>query len=258
MNRLPRHAGKPRQNPATSPLRLAGTLLAGAALLTLAGCFDEAEDQANDQVEQMIVAQAEQPAEQTAKSAAVDAPAAQGSVDVAKLMDTQPLPDVVVGDADAPVTIVEYASLTCSHCADFHAETLPVVMKDYVDTGKAKFILREFPFDPLALSGFMLARCAPGDRRTAMTDVLFEQQDTWARAEKPSVALLQLAKLAGFTQDTFTQCLNDKDLQGKVMEVQKAGESFGVNATPTFFINGDKYAGALSPDEMSAVLDAHL
>ncbi|BDA83117.1 hypothetical protein Sa4125_06590 [Aureimonas sp. SA4125] len=187
----------------------------------------------------------------------VTAPEAQGSVDVADLMEPGPLPDVVIGDVNAPVTIVEYASMTCSHCADFHATTLPLLKKDYIDTGKAKLILREFPFDPRAVAAFMLARCAPDDKRSAMVDVLFSQQDQWARAENASQALLGIAKLAGFTQESFTACLSDKALQQKVIDTQQRGEKeFGVVATPTFFVNGQKYSGAMSPAEFGAVIDA--
>jgi protein-disulfide isomerase len=192
-----------------------------------------------------------------APAAPVAVPASQGSVDVAKLMEPGPLPDVVIGDPAAPVTIVEYASMTCSHCADFHVNTLPTVKKDLIDTGKAKLILREFPFDPRAVAAFMLARCAPDDKRTAMVDVLFNQQDQWARAENASQALLGIAKLAGFTQETFAACLNDKALQQKVIDTQQRGEKeFGVNATPTFFINGAKYSGSMSAAEFEAVVAA--
>ncbi|GGD08359.1 DsbA family protein [Aureimonas glaciei] len=193
----------------------------------------------------------------TESAAPVAAPASQGSVDVAALMAPGPLPDVVIGDPAAPVTIVEYASMTCSHCADFHVNTLPTIKKDLIDTGKAKLILREFPFDPRAVAAFMLARCAPDDKRTAMIDVLFNQQDQWARAENASQALLGIAKLAGFTQESFAACLNDKALQQKVIDTQQRGEKeFGVNATPTFFINGNKYSGSMSAAEFEAVVAA--
>ena len=194
-----------------------------------------------------------------AEIAVVDAPKSSGSVDVSKLMAGEALPDVVIGDPDAPVTIVEYASMTCPHCADFHSESLPAIRKAFIDTGKARLILREFPFDPRALAAFMLARCTGDDaRRTAMVDVLFDQQAEWARAENASEALLRIAKLAGMSQDDFKACLTDKALQQKIVDVQQRGETvFGVSATPTFFVNGDKYSGALSAEQMAAVIRAH-
>ncbi len=189
---------------------------------------------------------------------AATAPSPEGTVDLAKLMGEQALPDIVVGNADAPVTIVEYASMTCSHCRDFHANSYPAIKADYVDTGKAKVILREFPFDPRALAAFMLARCAGDERRTAMVDVMFEQQREWAGAENASVALLKIAQLAGMSQDQFRACLSNTELQGQIVGVQQLGQELGVSATPTFFINGEKYSGAMSADEMAAVIEKHL
>ena len=165
----------------------------------------------------------------------------------------------VAGNPAAPVKPVEYLSFTCSHCADFHSETYPAIKTDYLDTGKAKLILREFPFDPRALGAFMLARCAGDDKRTAMVDVLFSEQTTWATAQNASIELLKIAQLAGMTQDQFTACLSNTELQGQIVAVQKAGQDqFGVSATPTFFINGDRYAGAMSADQMAAVIESHL
>ncbi|KAB0679559.1 DsbA family protein [Aureimonas leprariae] len=189
--------------------------------------------------------------------ASATASSAKGEVDVNELMAPGPLPDVVMGKADAPITIVEYASMTCGHCADFAVNTLPTIQKDYIDTGKAKLILREFPFDPRAVAGFMLARCAPEGRRNAMVEVLFQQQEAWAHAQNASQALLDISRLAGFTDDSFKACLSDKDLQAKVVATQKRGaDTFGVEATPTFFINGKRYEGALPPAEFAAILDA--
>ena len=245
---------------------------AAAALLALAGCNDADSASANAVVQPDAVelAQATTPAATpdapaaSASSAApeiavVDAPKSSGSVDVDKLMANEALKDVVIGDANAPVTIVEYASMTCPHCADFHSESLPIIKKAFIDTGKAKLILREFPFDPRALAAFMLARCTGDDaRRTAMVDVLFDQQADWARAENASEALLRIAKLAGMSENDFKACLNNKDLQQQVVAVQQRGETeFGVSATPTFFVNGEKYAGALSPEQMAAVIRGH-
>jgi len=183
------------------------------------------------------------------------APQPEGSVDVAKLMQPGPLPDMQLGKDDAPVTIVEYASMTCPHCAHFDITTLPELKKKYIDAGKARLILREFPFDPRAEAGFMLARCSQ-DKYFAMVDVLFHQQDNWARANDAKTALLQLSKLAGFTQESFEACLTDQKLLDQIRAVKNRGEKdFGVDATPTFFINGKKYPGALSIEEMSAIID---
>lgn len=181
---------------------------------------------------------------------------AEGTVDAAKVAEAGKLKDMVYGKADAPVTIVEYASLTCPHCADFTINTFPKIKEKYIDTGKARLIFREFPFDPRATAAFMLARCAPEDRYFPMVDVFFKQQQQWATAEDGEAALLQIAKLAGFTQESFKACLTNQQLLDDVRTTMERGsKDFGVSATPTFFINGQKYAGALSVDEMSAIID---
>ncbi len=179
-----------------------------------------------------------------------------GTVDMAKLLQPGKLKDMSYGKADAPVTIVEYASLTCPHCADFAINTFPKIKEKYIDTGKVRLIFREFPFDPRATAAFMLARCAPEDRYFPMVEVFFKQQEEWATASDGEAALLQIAKLAGFTQESFKACLTNQKLLDDVRaSTERASKDFGVNATPTFFINGKKYAGALSVDEMSGIID---
>ena len=177
---------------------------------------------------------------------------------MAKLLEPGALPEMVLGKDDAPVTIVEYASMTCPHCAHFHATTLPELKTKYIDTGKARLIFREFPFDPRAEAGFMLARCSK-DNYFPMIDVLFKQQQNWAAVENAKDALLQISKLAGFSQESFEACLTDQKLLDDVRAVQKRGaEEFKVDSTPTFFINGHTYKGALTIAEMSAIIDGML
>jgi protein-disulfide isomerase len=174
---------------------------------------------------------------------------------MAELLKPGALPDKVLGKEDAKVTIVEYASMTCPHCAHFAETTFPELKTKYIDSGKVRFIFREFPFDPRAEAGFMLARCA-GDNYFPMVDVLFKQQQTWAAAENVKDAMFQLSKLAGFTQESFNACLTDQALLEQVRAVQKRGaDEFKVDSTPTFFINGKTYKGALSIEEMSAIID---
>ncbi|TFF18054.1 DsbA family protein [Jiella endophytica] len=245
---------------AESPLvRRFGVAAALAGALALGG-WSTVAARADDAARPMLLAQATSTDGASSEAADVKVPDAEGKVDVEKLMAAEELPDVVIGDKDAPVTIVEYASLTCSHCRDFHQVTYPAIKKDFIDTGKAKLIIREFPFDPRALAAFMLARCAGDDaKRTAMVDVLFDQQPQWAYSNQASAELLKISRLAGMSEEQFRACLNDKELQKKVVAVQQRGENdFGVSATPTFFVNGDKYAGALEPAQMAAVIKQHM
>jgi protein-disulfide isomerase len=171
-------------------------------------------------------------------------------VDVERLMADEALPDVVEGQANASITVVEYASMTCSHCAAFANNVYPTLKSKYIDTGKVKYILREFPLDPLATAGFMLARCA-GDKREAMVALLFAQQKNWAFVDKPLDGLSNIVKQTGMSQDGFEKCLKDQALYDKVNLVRDRGaEKFGVNATPTFFINGKRVSGEMTVDQL--------
>ena len=166
-----------------------------------------------------------------------------------------PLGDVALGPADAKVTIIEYASLTCSHCAAFHKETYPELKKRYIDTGKVRFILREFPLDPLATASFMLARCDGDSKYYPITDLLFDNQSAWAFTSKPLDALQQMMRQAGFSKEKFEACLKDQKLYDAVNAVRKrADETFKVNSTPTFFINGERKTGSMSIDEIEKII----
>jgi protein-disulfide isomerase len=179
-----------------------------------------------------------------------------GKVSTDELMAPNALPDIVEGSANAPVTIVEYASMTCSHCAAFHKDVYPELKKNYIDTGKAKFILREFPLDPLATAAFMLAR-ELGDKRDAVVDLLFSQQKNWAFSDKPLDGLANVLKQAGLGQEKFEAVLKDQTLYENVNKVRNhAAEKFGVNSTPTFFINGDKYTGEMSVADLDQIIAA--
>ena len=189
----------------------------------------------------------------------VKAPDPEGSVDVEKLMEAGPLPEMSIGNKDAKVTIIEYMSMTCPHCARFQHDTFPGIKQKYVDTGKVRYILREFPLDPVAAAAIMLARCAPAEQYFPFVDVMFAQQQSWATADDKKSALLQMSKLAGFTQETFNACLTNQKLLDDVNAVrEKAGKEYGVNATPTFFVNGSRYAGEMTVDQMSAIIDSKL
>ena len=182
-------------------------------------------------------------------------PALAQNVSPADLAVPGPLGDVALGPADAKVTIIEYASMTCPHCAAFHQETWPELKKRWVDTGKVRFVLREFPLDPLATAGFMLARCDGENKYYPIVDLLFSQQRAWAYAERPLDALRQMMKQAGFSQEKFDSCLKDQKLYDAVNAVKNRGmEQFRVDSTPTFFINGQRHPGNLSIDELEKII----
>ena len=176
----------------------------------------------------------------------------------ADLMQAGPLGDVALGDEKAPVTIIEYASMTCGHCGQFAIAALPQLKEKYIDTGKARYILREFPLDTLALGAAMLARCAGNDKYHAVVDLLLRTQNTWM-GEHPIERLTTTLKQAGFTAESVKACLaNQKVLDGIQAVRDHAVDKLGVNSTPTFFINGKKFIGDLSIDQMAKEIDPYL
>ncbi|MEJ2432314.1 MAG: DsbA family protein [Pseudolabrys sp.] len=199
---------------------------------------------------------------------------AQGSVPLTELMAPQALPDLWLGDPKAPVIIIEYASMTCPHCAHFDETTFPALKKQYIDTGKVRYTMREFPLDPLAAAAFMLARCAADmgpdgkdtdaekgknkDKYYAMIDTLFRKQDEWVK-QKPLPDLLSISKQAGFSKESFDACLKNQKLLDDIQkERQVAIDKFKVHSTPTFFINGKAFAGAMTIEQMAKLIDPDL
>jgi len=185
---------------------------------------------------------------------------AQSAADVAKPMS---LPDMALGPADAPVTITEFASMTCPHCAAFNADVFPKIKSTYIDTGKIRYIFREFPLDIKAAAGSMLARCIAKDdaaKYFAVVDVLFKQQMDWAYGKSSTTdGLTRIGKQAGLSQEQVDACLKDQALLDKIAADQKyAAEVLKVNSTPTFFINGDVIKGEASFDTFDAKIKSLL
>ena len=185
----------------------------------------------------------------------ITAASAQSAADVAKPVS---LPDMAIGPADAKVTITEFASMTCPHCAAFNAETFPKIKAAYIDTGKVRYIFREFPLDIKAAAGSMLARCiAGGDapKYFAVTDMLFRQQNDWV-AKNTTETLARIGKQAGMSQQQVETCLKDQALLDKIAADQKyASDVLKVDSTPTFFINGDRIKGETSFEEFQKKID---
>ena len=178
--------------------------------------------------------------------------------DQAELAKVGPDGDVVLGSDKAPVTIIEYASMTCPHCAHFSTTTFPELQKRYIDTGKVRFIFREFPLDALAAAGFMLARCAGKDKFMPIVETLFAKQSEWM-VQQPVPALREIAKQFGFTQQSFDECLANQKVLDGIQDVRdRAAEKLGVNSTPTFFVNGKKLTGDQSIDSLTKEISPYL
>lgn len=176
------------------------------------------------------------------------------TVDVARLMQPGPLGDCVMGAPDAPVTVVEYASVTCPHCARFHATTLPELKERYIDRGHMRLVFREFPLNQLDIAAYMFARCSLGGQGRALgnqeryfiyLEALFRRQREWATAANPIVALADIAGEAGYARAELEQCLQDQAILDAVLHSRdRATSEFGVNSTPTFFVNGRRATGS--------------
>lgn len=176
------------------------------------------------------------------------------AVDTTKLMMPPAIGEMALGSADAKVTVIEYASASCPHCAAFYKDTFPALKKDYIDTGKIRFIFREYPHNDPALAAFMLARCAPKEKYFPLVDMFFERQETWL--QNPKVELFKIAQLAGFTQESFDACLKNEEVAKGIMAVRDtASNEFGVDGIPTFFINGELLSGNNSIDEFRKIID---
>lgn len=186
--------------------------------------------------------------------------ASPSEVDPAELLKPGPLPELILGSADAPITVVEYASMTCGHCAAFHTKVFDALKEKYIDTGKVRFVMREFPLDNLAAAASMLARCAGEGKTFPLISALFAKQDEWAFVRgDPKPELLKIAKQAGFTQESFEKCLTDQKLLDDISAVRARGaDTFGVNATPTFFINGKKMNAGATLDEFDKAFSSIL
>ncbi len=180
---------------------------------------------------------------------------AQGAFPMSEMLKPGPLPEMSMGKADAPITIIEYASMTCIHCAKFHENVFPYLKEKYIDAGKVRLIYREFPLDPLAAAASMLIRCQPQDKFFDLLGLFNEKRDTWISREKPVDALANFAKQIGFTEASFKTCITDQKLFDQLNEVRARGtDAFKIDGTPTFFVNGRKSVGISTKEELDKAL----
>ncbi len=167
--------------------------------------------------------------------------------------------DKILGSAEAPITVIEYASLTCPHCASFDTDTFPKVKENYIDKGLVRFVYRDFPLDGAALRAALLARCVPDERYFNMLQVLFRSQAEWGGSPDPIKALGQIGRTAGLSQEKVDACLgNQAELDKILLRRQEAESKYQVDSTPTFVINGEKHAGALPYEEFDTILKGKL
>lgn len=176
-------------------------------------------------------------------------------VNVGDLHAPGQLGEKALGPSDAKVTVVEYASMSCPHCAHFDAEVFDAFKLKYIDSGKVRYIFREFPLNAPAYAAAMVARCAPADRFFDVVHAFFRSQDTWLTAKDVKASILDIAKPFGFTQQSFDACLSNQALFDAINAVRDRGASFGVQATPTFFINGRKFQGGLTLEELDSAIE---
>jgi len=175
-----------------------------------------------------------------------------------RLLEAGPLPELALGNPQASVTMIEYASLTCHHCESFHRHTWPAIKAKYIDTGKVRFILRAFPLDAAAMAGFMLARCS-GDKWYAVVDLLFRTANDWTHAENKLEALARIVRDTGMERPALDACLADRKLMSDMDSVRMhATRSFNVRSTPTFFINGLQHVGAPPLEKLTFIIETLL
>lgn len=167
--------------------------------------------------------------------------------------------DVIQGERSAPVTIIEYSSLSCPHCAAFHEKVLPALKEKYIDTGKAVFTNRQFPLNAPALRAAMLTKCVGPEREATFTGVLFDMQETWAFSEDYEDQLKKLSAVGGVTPEEFDACMKNSEIENALLEGrQQASDILKVASTPTFFINGEEVKGTLSVERFEELIDSAL
>lgn len=174
---------------------------------------------------------------------------------IADVMQPGPLPERTLGRTDAPVTIIKYASMTCPYCRKFDAETFPVLKREYIDTGKVRFILREFPIGHQSGAATIALRCAPADKHFALYSKLMQQQPSWVSQEVRLDPIFKVAQQVGMTRAEFDACQQDKALSGALAAVKDRGRKLGIIGTPNFFVNGKLVKTVIGISEIRAMVD---
>ena len=186
-----------------------------------------------------------------AEGKAAPPPTPDGHVSDLRISDT----DYSLGPKDAEIVLVESASLTCPHCAQFHTQVLPALKKEFIDTGRVRYIYRDFPLDRMALGAAMIARCSGRETFFGFIETFYGAQSSWSRSPKPAQALAKLARLGGMLQNKFDQCLQNAKIQNEILQQRlQASSDFEVRTTPTVFVNGERYVGGMSLKQFRTLL----
>ncbi len=174
---------------------------------------------------------------------------------IADIMQTSGLPEMSLGRADAPVTIVQYASLTCPHCRHFHATTFPELKRIYIDTGMVRYILREFPIGKQSGNATIALRCAAPDKYVTLYGKFMEQQASWVSQEVRLEPIFAVAQQVGLTRPEFDACLQNQTLVSQLKAVKERGRMLGIIGTPNFFVQGKLVKSVLTMSEIEAMVD---
>ncbi|MDZ4736550.1 MAG: DsbA family protein [Rhodospirillaceae bacterium] len=237
--------------------------LAAASILVLGIAAWQLRGPANDPADDDLTVSAETVAPVAETAAQVEETSAPAGDEAAPILladgSGEPMDlyedDHVLGNPDAPITIIEFASLTCPHCAAFHNDILPQIKTDYIDAGLAKLVYRNFPLDQLALYAAMMVECAPADKYFNLLGVLFRTQEEWGTSAEPVRALEQIGRTAGLSADQITACTNDEAaVQRLLTRAQEGQDKYDVQSTPSFVINGQIVKGALPYEEFDEIL----
>ncbi len=172
-----------------------------------------------------------------------------------QIVEPGPLGEREYGNPNAPVTIIEYASLTCPHCRNYHAKVFPKVKRQYVDTGKVRYIIREFPIGRTAGTAAIVTRCAPEAKYLPLMEAYLARQSEWVSQEVRPDAIYKVAKSSGMSRETFDKCLSNQTIIDGLTEVKQRGRKYGVIGTPTLFINGQKAQGEVTFEEIKAMIE---
>lgn len=177
----------------------------------------------------------------------------------AAITDELAISERSMGADDAPVTLIEYSSMTCPHCATFHDDTLPKLKKAFIDTGKVRYIFRDFPLESRAMAAAMTARCVDPQRYFGFVDLIYKDQQDWSKSSDPMKALQTRAQLAGLSENDFASCLDNRTLFEAIQNRAQSGEAeFGIESTPTFIVNGKKFSGAMPFTEFEKIINEAL